>query len=358
MRSIHFGSATIDIICLVAPENIERLTFTNEGRSFLMVETGRKVPAESITEHIGGGACNSAVCLARLGWAPEVFAKLGDDLNAEAVRRHLEANGVAHGRMPVAAGRATGISVLIASHDRNFSIFVHRGANELLETADLPEDAFASCDLVYVGPLSGGSADCFSELVSRGRAASAWVTANPGIRQLTSRTAQVIASLPDIDLLSINRTEAEALVPAFAVRHEGPDPLPPEDAPPLLKRGLSFGGFDMGLRRFMGAVREAGVRWIVVTDGTDGAYLAGPEGMLWHPALPAKVAGTAGAGDAYTATLSAALAEGRAPEEAMLEAAINAASVVSAIDTTSGLLTREAIEARKRALGEVPVRRL
>ena len=95
-KSLHVGSAMIDIICLVAAENIERLTFTNEGKSFLMVEAGRKVPADSITTHVGGGACNTAVGLARRGWQASVLAKTGDDLNASAVREHLEANGIAH----------------------------------------------------------------------------------------------------------------------------------------------------------------------------------------------------------------------------------------------------------------------
>ncbi len=92
MKSLHAGSAMIDIICIVAAENIERMTFTNEGKSFLMVEAGRKVAAESITTHVGGGACNTAVSLARRGWQAAVLAKTGDDLNAGAVREHLEAN--------------------------------------------------------------------------------------------------------------------------------------------------------------------------------------------------------------------------------------------------------------------------
>lgn len=356
MKSLHFGSATIDIICIIAAENIERMTFTNEGKSFLMVEAGRKVPAESITSHIGGGACNTAVSLARRGWQVEVVAKVGADRNAEAVREHLARHGIAHGRLIATPALATGTSVLVASHDRNASIFVHRGANETLAVSDIPDELFEGRDLVYVGPLSSQSADCFPHLVARGRAAGAMVAANPGIRQLTSRTAAFLRALCDVSLLSLNRVEAEALVPAFAARAaEGPDPLPPVDAPPLLRRGLSFGGFDMGLLRFLKVARECGTRWVLLTDGTNGAYLAAPEGVLWRPALPATVAGTAGAGDAYTSTTAAALAEGCDPAEAMLQAALNAAAVVSVIDTTSGLLTAEEMAARRRALGEVPL---
>ena len=77
LRSLHFGSAMIDIITLVANEDIERATFQNEGTSFLMLETGRKLPAESITTHVGGGACNTAVSLARQGWDAAILAKVG-----------------------------------------------------------------------------------------------------------------------------------------------------------------------------------------------------------------------------------------------------------------------------------------
>jgi ribokinase len=347
----------IDIICIVAAENIERMTFTNEGKSFLMVEAGRKVAAESITSHVGGGACNTAVSLSRRGWQATVLAKTGTDLNAEAVAEHLEANAVATGRLITEAGLATGTAVMVASHDRNASIFVHRGTNETLAPCDLPGEMFEHMDLVYVAPLSSQSADCFPDLVARAKAGGAMVTANPGIRQLTSRTTEFLKSLVHVDLLSVNRVEAEALVPAFAPHAEGPDPLPSEGAPALLKRGLNFGGFEMGLLRFLAATRAAGPNWVVVTDGTDGAWLASPEGVFWRPALPVTVLGTAGAGDAYTSTLAAALAEGTAPDEAMLQAAMNSAAVVGALDTTSGLMTPEAMSARRGDLGKVAAMR-
>jgi ribokinase len=357
-KSLHVGSAMIDIICIIAAENIERMTFSNEGKSFLMVEAGRKVPAQSITSHVGGGACNTAVSLARRGWQATVLAKTGADLNAEAVAEHLEANGVATGRLIAEAGLATGTAVMVASHDRNASIFVHRGANETLAPCDLPDEMFAGMDLVYVAPLSSQSADCFPDLAARASACGALVAANPGIRQLTSRTVGFLKALAHVDLLSVNRVEAEALVPAFVTRAEDEDAPPPAGAPALLGQGLSFGGFEMGLIRFLSALRAAGPRWVVVTDGTNGAYLASPEGVFWRPALPVIVQGTAGAGDSYSSTLAAALAEGTAPAEAMLQAAMNSAAVVGGLDTTSGLMTPEAMAARREGLGDVPLLRL
>lgn len=356
MRSLHIGSAMIDTVTLVAPEDIERASFTNDGKSFLMLETGRKVAAKAITWHVGGGACNTAVSLARRGWQAAVTAKTGDDAAADEVRRHLDAEGI-EARLIEAPGKATGKAVMIASHDRNASIFVHRGANETIRVEELPESAFQGFDLVYVGPLSNESADCFPHILEQARAAGAMVAVNPGIRQLTARTAGFLRSLENLDLLNINRVEAEALVPCFAPHAEGLDAVAPHDAPVLLRRGLSFGGFQMGLIRFIRAVQAAGPRWVSITDGTDGSYLGTPEAILWHPTVPAEVQGTAGAGDGFCSTLSAALAEEIAPEAAMREATVNSASVVEHLDTTSGLLRPDEMRARVGRI-ELEVRRI
>ena len=125
----------------------------------------------------------------------------------------------------------------------------------------------------------------------------------------------------------------------------------------LRRNGLEATEAEMGLLRFMAATRAAGPNWVLVTDGTDGAYLAGPDGVVWHPSLPVTVLGSAGAGDSYTSTLAAALAEGTAPSEAMLQAAMNAAAVVGALDTTSGLMTPEKMAKWRKGFGNVPVKR-
>lgn len=346
MKSLHIGSAMIDTIVLIPSENIERATFSNDGKSFLMLEAGRKLEARSITTHVGGGASNTAVALARRGWESGVIAKVGEDLNAAEVRKHLSDNA-ASDRL-IASEHATGVAVMVASHDRNASIFVHRGANETLTESDLPD--LSGVDLVYVTSLSNASADCYGPILRNAKAAGAMVASNPGIRQLTARTPAFLAALNFVDLISINRVEAEALVPAMAARVEGGEVPLPVDPPPLLHRGLSFGGFDMGLVRFMRTLQQAGPAWVSVTDGTDGAYLAGPDGVFWHPTIEAEVAGTAGAGDSFCSTLTAALAEGVAPEHAMHQASLNAASVVSHVDTSTGLLTQDQIAERVKGM--------
>jgi sugar/nucleoside kinase (ribokinase family) len=348
MKAVTIGSAMIDVITVVDAERIERMTLVNEHKSYLWLEAGRKIPARSITSHVGGGACNTAVSFARRGWRVEAMVRTGRDLNAAAVREHLKREGVGLGRVTDTEEAATGVSSMIASHDRDATTFVHRGANETMT----PEDAaqgFAGADVVHIAPLSNRSADAFPHFAKRAKADGAFVSINPGIRQLTARGRVVLDSLAHVDLISINRVEAESLVPALAADAPHPGPVP-GDAPELMRRGLVFGGFELCLTDFCKALHRIGPRYVLITDGSQGAYLAGPEGLVWRAPAPATVAGTAGAGDAFTSTLVAAIAEGMPQADALAQAAVNAASVISVVDTTTGLLDRETLDRRAAAL--------
>ena len=76
------------------------------------------------------------------------------------------------------------------------------------------------------------------------------------------------------------------------------------------------------------------------------------DAILYCPVPETKVAGTAGAGDAFNATFTACVAMGRSAEEALRAAAVNAASVVKHVDTQSGLLSLAEIDRRLAEIKE------
>lgn len=346
LRALCVGSAMADIIVLVANRDVERMTMTNATSSFLLLEQGKKIEAESISQHVGGGAVNAAVAMARLGLEAAALVKIGRDRNGDRILDRLAVEGVDDSFVIRAEDLPTGTAVMVSSHDRNATIFTQRGTNTLLRPAEIRGEMFAGRDLVYITNLSNRSADCFPLLASEGRRAGAFVAVNPGIRQLTSRTGAFLAALGDVDLLAINRVEAEALVPAVSTLDDGGGGEHwDEAAPRLLRLGLSFGGFDLGLADFMARLRRRGAARILVTDGVEGAYLADTDGIHFCPALRAQVVGTAGAGDAFIATLAAGLAQGQAPAEALRAATVNAAAVVAELDTQSGLLRADGLAA-------------
>jgi ribokinase len=352
MKALTVGGAMIDTIAIIPRDRFERMTMRNLDSSYLLLEEGRKPEALDITTHVGGGAVNAAVAMARLGLDVSTLVKLGKDGRAETVLSRLMDQGVST-RWAMRDGRApTGASVLVAAHDRNAAIFTFRGANTLLEEQDLREEAFAA-DLVYVSSLSNESADAFPAIVARAKAQRALVATNPRVRQLSSRGGALLENLKLIDILAINRSEADVMVPGLVARFgEGGRTLglePGEVAPPLAARGLVSGGLEMSLAGFMGAIMNLGPRYVVITDGRHGSFLACEEGIMYCPVLEAHVAGTAGAGDAFNATFAASVASGRPAEEALRAAAVNAASVVGHVDTQTGLLSRTEVDRRVAA---------
>jgi ribokinase len=349
MKVLTIGGAMIDTIAVIASERIERMAMRNAETSFLLLEEGRKIEAENVSTHCGGGAVNAAVALARQGHDVSALVVLGQDARAETILARLSDEGVSARFVCRDARAPTGASVLVSAHDRNAAVFTFRGANALLEPKDLKTDAFAA-DLVYVAGLSNASADCFALIVEKAKAAGAVVATNPGIRQLSARQRAFRDVLARIDILALNRHEAGALVPwlsantsesgAAIVGRAG------EELPELARHGFAAGGFEMSLTAFMKALLRSGPKWVVVTDGKDGAYIGAKEVVVHVPTVSVEVAGTAGAGDAFAATFAAYVTETGDTVKAGLAATINAASVVGFVDTQTGLLQRSELEAR------------
>lgn len=347
MKVTTIGGAMIDSIALIASDRIERMAMRNADTAYLLLEEGQKIEADAISTHCGGGAVNAAVAFARLGFDSAALIKLGQDQRADQILARLQDEGVST-RFAVRDARApTGASVLISAHDRNAAVFAFRGANTLLEPADLKVDAFA-VDLVHVSSLSNKSAECFPNIVAKAKTAKARLAANPGIRQLSLQSAAFCAQLKDIDILSINRREADVLVAQVVARAgEGGPKLDAKMGavlPALARRGFQGGGFDVSMARFFATLLDLGVGHVIVTDGGDGAFAASNGGIVHCPAVSGPVAGTAGAGDAFVATFAAYVTRGADTGKALQMATLNAGSVIQHPDTQTGLLRRAAIE--------------
>lgn len=355
MKALTVGGAMIDTIAIIGSDRIERMSMMNADSSFLLLEEGRKTEAAEISTHVGGGAVNAAVAMARLGLDVGLLVKLGKDQRAETVLASLMQEGVST-RWAMRDGRApTGASVLVSSHDRNAAIFTFRGANTLLADSELRDEAFAT-DVVYISSLSNESADAFPGIVERAKRQGALVATNPRVRQLSSRGSAILDGLGQIDILAVNRSEADVLVPGLVARHGergGTLALNPGEQPPrLAQRGFASGGYEMTMTAFFAGLNKLGARFVVVTDGRHGAFVGTREELMYCPVLETTVWGTAGAGDAFNATFTAYIALGSAPKVALMAAAINAASVVGHVDTQTGLLSKDEVDRRIDKMGD------
>jgi sugar/nucleoside kinase (ribokinase family) len=120
----------------------------------------------------------------------------------------------------------------------------------------------------------------------------------------------------------------------------------------LIDRGLVAGGFTLPIDSFVRAMTGLGVRKLLITNGPDGAYV-GTSDRLWHCTVPeVEVAGTAGAGDAFASTFAGKISADASIEEAIKAATCNAGSVVSYLDTQTGLLSDSALSKRVEAYAD------
>jgi sugar/nucleoside kinase (ribokinase family) len=352
MKTATIGSAMIDIITVVADHDIERISMTNADNSFLMLEQGRKIDALHITTHVGGGAINAAVAFARQGHETRPTVKIGKDLEGKQVQALMDKEGLKTDNLLETDKSTTGRSVIIASHDRNASIFTMRGANCLITDDEITPELFADADLLHIAPMSNESANAFPIIAKRGKDAGAFVVANPGKRQITRRGEDLLGAIQHLDLININRHEAETLLPLLMKQVKGSaiKSIEPSDdqASGLLTRGLLNEHHHCALAGFMSAIQSLGCNNVLVTDGTGGAYLGTPEGLYHCPILKTEVKGTAGAGDSFTSTSGALLASGTEPALALQLATINASSVVEYVDTQTGLLSMDELHKRHK----------
>tara|TARA_R110000822_G_scaffold159476_30_gene299642 strand:+ start:5703 stop:6818 length:1116 start_codon:yes stop_codon:yes gene_type:complete len=344
-RILVIGSVTIDNIAVVATQDIERITRHDEGKSYLLLEQGRKIDAENISHHVGGGAANVAISMARQGFDIDILALVGDDHNGKKIRQTLSDEGIGLDHFITEPNSETGSSILIYSHDQNAAIFTHRGANTCL-TRYLDKIDFSNYQLVYVGCLSGNAHRGFPEIVRRAKEAGCYVATNPGVSQLTDHIDEFLSVAHEIDYLSLNKVETVALLSQLAPSHNNSSNIHTIDVerrPLLMETGLHVGECWLPLKDAIETICHAGPTYFSLTDGTEGAYLFDGKTLLYCPSNDVTPWGTAGAGDAFASTIVAQLVSGYGPERALYAATRNAGSVVEHVDTQTGLLTAAAI---------------
>jgi len=103
---------------------------------------------------------------------------------------------------------------------------------------------------------------------------------------------------------------------------------------------------EKDIHRLLSGLRDLGPRIAVITDGPAGAYASDGEETWQMPMYPdiAPPVDRTGAGDAFSSTLTAALASGGSLEMALSWAPINSMNVVQYVGAQEGLLTRDRIE--------------
>lgn len=258
----------------------------------------------------GGKGSNQAVGAARLGADVSLLTAVGDDVLGAQGRDLWRREGVdASAVVTVDASTMTG--VILVEDDGENRIIVAPGALDLLTPAHVDgfADAIAAADLLMV--CNEIPADVVVSALRTAADHGTPILFNPApARDLPQDAADLV------DVLTPNLSEAQVLT--------GLDTTDPD--------------------ALLDALRRRFASTIVLTCGTEGAYVDDGDRTHISPALATRVVDTTGAGDAFNAAFAVAWCRDRDPRRAARYAATAGAFAVAHHEVIPGLPHPEDLE--------------
>jgi ribokinase len=285
----------------------------DHGTLELCVRFGDKVPYESVTVVPAvGNSPNAAVSAARLGLNVGLVSNIGDDKHGQDCLESLRKDKVTTEYISTEKNKVTNYHyVLWYDIDRTILI-KHTEFNYKLP--QLPEISW-----IYLSSLADHSLPYHMEIAEFLKSHPEIKLAfQPGTFQIKFGVENLKNIYQRTEIFFCNVEEAEKILGI-----QNKDLL-------VLSKGI----------------RALGPKIVVISDGSNGAYMYLNE-ELWHMPLYPDIAPPferTGAGDAFSSTFTAALALGKTPLEAFAWGPINSMSVVQKIGAQAGLLSREKLE--------------
>ncbi len=353
-KILTIGGAMRDIFIQYEHVKTLNLDTSNKEQSFIILEQGRKIEVDKLAYYTGGGAVNSAVSFARLGFAVESFFKVGTDQEGDAIVQALKKENVSTSHVLRANQVATGTSFIIPGPEGNRTVLVYRGANLTIQENELPRSAIKNTDQIYVTSLSGPAAKLLIPIAKMAKEYGKPIAVNPGTSQLKAGPTMLKAALENIDILILNRYEAQLLMTSLTtiLPKDEPKQKNEKSIPKLLRTPLGPNTTCFTLPQFFNEVLSHGPQIVVVTDGAEGVYVATNKKIYFHPSLKTTIVSTIGAGDAFGSCFVAQLAQGKSIEDALRCGIINSTSVIEYLDTQTGLLNINELEKRLKQLNQ------
>jgi len=273
----------------------------------------------------GGKGANQAVAAARLGADTAMAGCVGEDEFGGPILLALAAEGIAREGVRRVPGVATGLALITVDAAGENMITVAPGANG--------ECGPAEADAALGGPP--GLLVISAEIPSAAIAAALAGAARRGVPTLLNLApvpadAEAAVELAaGADWLVVNESEAAALLGHPVAGLAGAA----EAAAAL--RDLLTAASGPGAREAGQAA--AGRGYAVVTAGSHGAALAGPDGTDQVPGFAVASVDAVGAGDAFVAALAVGLAAGAAPADALRAACAAGATATTRRGTQTAL---------------------
>ncbi len=351
-KILVLGSATQDIFIMYEGAETLHLQSKKGSRSFLILEAGIKANVEQLFYATGGGATNTAVSFKRLGLQAIPCFKLGTDTAGTFIVESLKKENLDLSHISTSSTVDTARSFIIPTPEKNHAALCYRGAQTGLTHHDIPFESLHTYRCLYISSLSGSSLQLLPTIAQKAKKLGILVATNPGVQQITSEHAELFRALSSLDILILNAHEARLFMEALLnqVTIQGTSSTD-ASLPPLLHFFIEYKSVRYSLFDYFKVLISRGVGTVIVTDGVRGVYVGTASAVYFHPSIPTSVLTAVGAGDAFGSSFVGSLIVGKSLEEALVSGVINASSVISYVDTKTGLLSLKELETRVRELG-------
>lgn len=289
------------------------------GREICM-RFGDKIPYDEVHVVAGvGNAANAAVSAARLGLKTAFVSNVGKDEQGKEILKVFAKEGVAGEFIREHKDIPTNYHYVLWYKDERTILIKHQPYPYVLPDIGEPK-------WVYFSSV-GEHGESFHEEVENYLRAHPVIKLafQPGTFQMKMGKEKLAGMYQRTELFFCNREEAQRILETKE-----------EDVKKLLKR-----------------IADLGPKTVVITDGVKGAYAHDASNapatggkMFFMPPYPdpKPPLQRTGAGDAFSSTVTVALAVGKDLKEALRWGPINSMSVVQGIGARAGLLTRERLE--------------
>lgn len=304
VKILSIGAAVQDIF-LSHSEELKPVSDKTADELFLKIELGSKNDVNNIDFSTGGGATNAAVTFARQGIETAFMGTIAHDPAGSAVLDDLDKEGVDTSKISFSDKYNTGYSVVLLASNGERSFLTYRGASTHYDAKNF--DLIGSdADWIYVSSMAG-SMEVLDKIFTQATKLGIKIFFNPGKNEL-KHPNKLKALLDDVEVLSVNREEAQMLV-------EG------DDLETLARHLLHYVSV---------AVVSDGPNGVVATDGKTIVRAGMYEDV--------KVIDRTGAGDAFGSGFLSQWAMGKSLKDSIVFASANSTSVVTKIGAKAGIL--------------------
>jgi len=341
------GGATFDIFVKTNDQAVMSFATPDKAEKYLCLKHGGKVKVEHVIETFGGGATNTGVAFARMGFDSSFVGKIGEEYG-DKVLKNLKDNGVNTDFVKCTDKDKTAFSTIISTFDGDRTVLAYAGANRFFNEKDLPVKELSKADWIFFNHLAEGGGKISDVLLNTLKKHPAIKMAwNPGREQFEEGVKKWKELLKHTTILFVNKEEA-ALFTKIPYRLAGIKREDPKFHVHMLRDFLPPYADDVS--EIMLEFFKYGVKNVVITDGRHGAQVSDGKRLYFCPVVSTVRKDTLGAGDAFASGFTSAMILGETLKTALAYGTLNANSVVNFFGAQKGLLTRSEMKKKLKSV--------